>query len=83
MNETNAMINATTGNTGYIGTLNGLSSNGSFFLSRNSAIIDIIYNVSAPNTEMMIISPVLPVSNAMMPIPIFTNKALEGVLNFG
>jgi len=73
------MNNAATGNKGYIGTLKGRSNCGSFFLSRNKAIIDTIYNVSAPNTEMVMISAVLPVSRAMMPITIFTSSALDGV----
>ena len=38
--------------TGYIGTLNGRSNLWFFFLSRNNAIMDTIYNVSAPNTEI-------------------------------
>ena len=78
-NEKIAIINATTGKTGYMGTLKGRSSMGSFFLSLNKAIMDTIYNVKAPNTEMVMISDVLPVSNAMMPIAIFTNSALAGV----
>ncbi len=77
------MTNAINGKAGYIGTLNGRSNCGSFFLSRSSAIMDIIYNVSAPNTEMVMISDVLPVSNAMIPITIFTSNALEGVRNRG
>ena len=74
-----AMTSATTGKTGYMGTLNGRSSCGSFFLSRNNAIIDTIYNVNAPNTEIVMISDVLPVSKAIIPIPIFTSNALDGV----
>ena len=79
INETVAMIRAITGKKGYIGTLKGLSNCGSFFLNRNSAIIDIIYNVNAPKTEIVMISDVFPVSNAMMPIAIFTNNAFDGV----
>ena len=52
---------------------------GSFFLNCKNAIIDTIYNVNAPNTEMVMISDVFPVSNAMIPITIFTSNALEGV----
>ena len=73
------MISATTGKTGYMGTLNGRSNFGSFFLSRNNAIMDTIYNVSAPKTEMVMISDVLPVSRAIIPIPIFTSNAFAGV----
>ena len=73
------MISATTGNTGYIGTLNGRFKPGSFFLNLNNAIIDTMYNVNAPNTEIVMISEVLPVSNAIIPITIFSNNAFEGV----
>ena len=74
---------ATAGNIGYIGTLNGLSIAGSFFLRAKSEIMAMMYNVSAPKQAIVIISPVFPVSKATMPIPILTNKAFEGVLNFG
>ena len=74
-----AMISAITGKTGYMGTLNGRSSCGSFFLNRNNAIMDTIYNVNAPNTEIVMISDVFPVSKAMIPITIFTSNALAGV----
>ena len=74
-----AIISAVMGNKGYIGTLNGRSNNGSFFLSRNCDIIDMIYKVNAPNTEMVMISAVLPVSKAMIPMTIFISKALDGV----
>ena len=73
------MVNAVTGKAGYIGTLNGRSNCGSVFLSRSSAIIDIIYNVNAPKTEIVMISDVFPVSKAMMPIAIFANNAFDGV----
>ena len=73
------MINAVTGNTGYIGTLKGRIKPGSFFLNLNMAIIDTIYNVKAPKTEMVMISAVFPVSNAMIPIAMFSNNAFEGV----
>lgn len=79
INDTTAIINAVIGKDGYIGTLNGFSSCGSFFRSCNIAIIEMIYNVNAPKTEMVIISAVFPVSNAMMPMSIFTINALEGV----
>ena len=78
-NEMTAIIKAIKGNAGYAGTLNGRSNPGSVFLSLSNEIIDTMYNVSAPNTEMVIISEVLPVSNAMIPTTIFNNKALEGV----
>lgn len=78
-NETTAITNAITGKAGYIGTLKGRSNCGSVFLSRSNAIIDTIYNVSAPKTEMVMISDVFPVSNAIMPIAIFTSNALDGV----
>ena len=77
--ETTAITSAISGNAGYMGTLKGRSNCGSFFLSRNKAIMDTIYKVSAPNTEMVIISDVLPVINAIIPITIFTNKAFTGV----
>jgi hypothetical protein len=73
------MDNATNGKTGYMGTLKGLSNIGSVFLSFSRAIMETMYNVSAPNTEMVMISEVFPVASAMMPIIIFTNNALAGV----
>ena len=73
------MINATFGNNGYIGTLNGLSNCGSFFLSLNNETIETIYRVKAPKTEMVMISDVFPVSKAIIPIPMFTNSAFDGV----
>ena len=77
--ETIAITNAVTGNKGYMGTLNGRSNSGSFFLSCNNAIIEMMYKVKAPNTEIVIISDVLPVNKATMPMSIFINNALDGV----
>ena len=79
--EITAMTSAIIGKVGYAGTLKGLANPGSFFLSCNKAIIEIIYKVNAPNTDMVMISEVLPVSKAMMPMAIFTNNALAGVRN--
>ena len=73
------MINAMTGNKGYIGTLNGLSNWGSFFLNLSNEIIDTIYRVKAPKTEIVMISDVFPVRRAIIPIAIFTNNAFDGV----
>ena len=80
-NETIAMINATMGKMGNMGTLNGRSSPGSFFLSVSKAIIDTIYNVSAPNTEIVMMSAVFLLSKTrvIIPIVILTNRALAGV----
>ena len=77
--HTEAIPNATIGNTGYSGTRKGRSSPGSFFRSTNTVIIDSTYNVNAPSTEMVMISSVLPDSNATRPMTIFTNKAFAGV----
>ena len=82
INEKTAMVRAINGKAGYNGTLNGLTRVGSDFLSLITEIIEIIYNESAPNTDMVMISAVLPVSNAMMPMTIFTINAFAGVLNF-
>jgi len=41
--------------------------------------MEIIYKVSAPNTDMVIISAVLPVSKATMPMIIFNMSAFAGV----
>ena len=73
------MINAMIGNKGYIGTLNGLSNCGSFFLSLSNEIIDTIYRVKAPKTEMVMISDVFPVSRAIIPMAMFTSSAFDGV----
>ena len=78
-NEIIAITKAVTGKRGYIGTLKGRTICASFFLNCKREIIDTMYNVSAPNTEMVMISDVLPVSNAIIPITIFTSSALEGV----
>ena len=80
-NETIAITKAITGKAGYIGTLKGLSNCGSFFLNRNNAIIDTIYKVNAPKTEIVMISAVFPVSKAIIPIAIFTSNAFDGVRN--
>ncbi len=79
MNETVAITNAITGKKGYIGTLKGRFNCGSFFLSWMKAIMDTMYSVRAPNTAIMMISDVFPVSKVMMPMLIFTSNALEGV----
>ena len=79
MKETAAIINAITGNTGYKGTLKGRIIPGSFFLNCKRETMDIIYKVKAPKTEIVMISEVLPVSNAIVPIPKLTSKALAGV----
>ena len=74
-----AITRAVIGNKGYIGTLKGRSNRGSFFLNCNWDIMEIIYNVKAPNTEIVMISAVLPVSNAIIPITKFISNAFEGV----
>ena len=76
-------MSATRGNIGYTGTLNGRANRGSVFLNRNNAIIETIYKVSAPNTEIVMISDVFPVSNAIIPITILTSNAFAGVRNRG
>ena len=76
------MIKATIGNTGYHGVLNGRSRSGCLRLNTISEIIEKIYKVKAPKTDMVMISAVLPVSKAIIPTIIFTSKALAGVLNF-
>ena len=73
------MTRAITGKKGYRGTLKGRCNCGSFFLSCRKVIIDKMYKVKAPNTDIVMISDVLPVSNAIMPIIMFTNRALDGV----
>ena len=78
-NEKTPMNNAAIGKNGYIGTLKGLGNSGSFLLRRSNAIIDTIYNVRAPKTEMVMISAVFPVTNATIPIAIFISKAFDGV----
>ena len=82
INEKTAIVRAINGNAGYRGTLNGLTSVGSDFLSLITEIIEIMYKESAPNTEMVMISAVFPVSKATMPMIIFTINAFAGVLNF-
>ena len=78
-----AITNAMIGKNGYIGTRKGLASEGSFLRNINTAIIAKIYNMIAPKQAIVMISPVLPVNNAMMPMDIFNTRALAGVLNFG
>ena len=73
------MINATIGNNGYMGTLNGLSNCGSFLLNLSNEIIDTIYRVKAPKTEMVMISDVFPVSRAIIPMAMFISSAFDGV----
>ena len=80
--ETLAIIKANAGKSGYIGTLNGRSMSGSFFRKTKNEIMDIMYSASAPKHAMVIISPVLPVINAMMPTIILKMSAFAGVLNF-
>ena len=77
--DTVAMINATAGNNGYIGTLNGRSISGSDFLNRKNEIIEIIYSESAPKHAMVMISPVFPVMRATIPINILNMRAAAGV----
>ena len=81
--EKTEINNATTGKYGYQGTLKGRNNCGSFLLNCNNAIIETMYRVSAPKTEMVMISEVLPVSNATIPINIFISKALAGVRKRG
>ncbi len=54
-----------------------------FFSALSMEIMDKIYRVSAPNTDIVMISYVLPDNRAMMPMIILTSKALDGVLNRG
>ena len=77
------MTSATTGKKGYSGTLKGLSSPGSVRLRRNNEIMEIIYKVRAPKTEMTIISRVFLFNRSSVTIPIaeFTRSAIAGVLN--
>ena len=77
-----AIINATAGKTGYMGTLNGPSKSGSFFLKAKNDIMEMMYNPSAPKHEIVNISPVWPMAKAAKPISMLTNKAFAGVLNF-
>ena len=81
--ETIAIIKAVIGKNGYMGTRKGRGMPGSFFLSTNTAIIAKIYNMIAPKQAIVIMSPVLPVNTAMIPMIIFKRRALVGVLNFG
>src|SRR6478736_3122026 len=78
-----AMTSAVIGKYGYIGTRNGRASSGSFFLNINTDIMANIYNIIAPKHAMVMISPVLPVYKAIIPIIMFSTKALAGVLNLG
>ncbi len=77
--EIRAMTKAINGKAGYTGTLKGLLSWGSFFLKASSDAIDIMYSVNAPKTEIVIISEVLPLSSATIPIAILISNALAGV----
>ncbi len=79
MKETVAITNAINGKNGYIGTLKGRFNCGSFFLSWRKAIMDTMYSVKAPNTAIVMISDVFPVSSAIIPMIIFASNALEGV----
>ena len=80
---TTAMNKAMRGKKGYIGTRNGRGKSGKFFLNNSTEIIAKMYKAMAPKQAMVIISPVLPVNKAIIPINIFNSNALEGVLNFG
>ena len=82
MNAMTAITKAMIGVIGNKGTLNGLTRSGSFFLRTSNEIIDMIYKLRAPKHAIVIISPVLPVSKAIIPIPILTINATAGVLNF-
>ena len=78
--ETLAIINAITGKNGKKGVLKGRCNSGAVFLKTSTDIMAKIYSAMAPKQAMVIMSPVLPVSNAMMPIPVFNNNACTGVL---
>lgn len=80
--ETSAITKAIRGKKGYIGTLNGRGISGRFFLNIKTEIIAKMYKAIAPKQAIVIMSPVFPVNNAIMPISIFSIKALAGVLNF-
>lgn len=73
------MTNAMTGEAGYNGTLKGRFKSGSLLRNQSKDIIERIYKVRAPNTEIVMISTVLPVHKAIMPISILISKALTGV----
>ena len=75
------MTKAITGKYGYKGVLKGRGSAGSFFRKAITETIEITYKVNAPNTASMIMSPVFPVSSAMIPKIIFAISAFAGVLN--
>ena len=72
---------ATAGKMGYMGTLKGRSISGWSFLSANREIMATMYKVKAPKHAIVMISLVLPVSKAIIPIIIFTKRAFDGVLN--
>ena len=74
-----AMTKAITGEAGYNGTLKGRFKSGSLFRNLSNEIMERMYKVSAPNTEMVMISTVLPVHKAKMPISILISKAFTGV----
>ena len=68
---------------GYPGTENGLGNLGAFLRNWSNESMAIKYRVKAPITETVIISAVLFVNNAAIPIPILTSSALAGVKNLG
>jgi hypothetical protein len=78
-NDTTAMTNAITGVTGNKGTLNGRIRSGSVLRNLKTEIIDMIYNINAPKTEKVMISPVLPASSAAIPMSVLKISALAGV----
>ena len=83
MIDTVAMSKASIGNRGYSGTLKGLCRFGSLFRSLIKAIMDKMYKLSAPNTEIVMISAVLSVNSAIIPTPKLNKSAAMGVLNLG
>ena len=74
-----AITKAVSGKKGYAGTLNGRGISGSVLRSLNSEKQENIYRQMAPNTDRVIMSPVLPVNKAIMPINILNTNAQCGV----
>ena len=58
------------------GTLKGLWASGSFLRKARRENMEIIYNIKAPKTEMVMISSVLPVSKISIPIHILKSRAM-------
>lgn len=75
MDNTNAMM----GVKGYRGTKNGLFKWGSDLRNLSKASIETIYKVRAPKTEMIMISPVLPVHKMIIPRVALKSNAFAGV----